>query len=73
MNKKIGQSYSRIQMLKAKNYIMYKRKNLGKLTNLKLSRRIFVSESMSHENQQLAYKFRQLKSARKIPRSLTIL
>ena len=73
MNKKIGQSYSRIQMLKAKNYIMYKRKNLGKLTNLKLSRRIFVSESMSHENQQLAYKFRQLKSARKIPRSFTML
>ena len=34
---------------------MYKRKNLGnksqELSNLKLSERPFVSESMSHENQ----------------------
>ena len=49
---------------------MYKRKNLGnksqKLSNLKFSGRLFVSESMSHENQQLAYKCQQLKSARKI-------
>ena len=47
---------------------MYKRKNLSnkfqELTNLKFSGRLFVSESMSHENQQLAYKYRQLKSAR---------
>ena len=45
-------------------------KNLGnksqELSNLKFSGRLFVSESMSHENQQLAYKCRQLKSARKI-------
>ena len=49
---------------------MYKRKNLGtksqELANLKFSGRLFVSENMSHENQQLAYKFRQFKSARKI-------
>ena len=49
---------------------MYKRKNLGtksqELTNLKFSGGLFVSESISHENQQLAYKCRQLKSARKI-------
>ena len=49
---------------------MYKHKNLGnksqELSNLKFSGRLFVSESMSHENQQLAYKCRQLKSARKI-------
>ena len=50
--------------------LIYKHKNLGtksqELTNLKFSGRLFVSESMSHENQQLAYKCRQLKSARKI-------
>ena len=49
---------------------MYKCKNLGtksqELTNLKFSEILFVSESISHENQQLAYKCRQLKSARKI-------
>ena len=55
---------------KQKNSVMYKRKNLGnksqELSNLKFSGRLFVSESMSHENQQLAYKYRQLKSARKL-------
>ena len=49
---------------------MYKHKYLGnksqELSNLKLSGRLFVSESMSHENQQLAYKCGQLKSAWKI-------
>ena len=49
---------------------MYKRKNLDhkslELNNLKFSGRLFVSESMSHENQQFAYKCRQIKSARKI-------
>ena len=53
-----------------KQSLIYKHKNLGtksqELTNLKFSGRLFVSESMSHENQQLAYKCRQLKSARKI-------
>ena len=52
---------------KQKQSLIYKRKNLGtksqELTNLKFSGRLFVSESMSHENQQLAYKCRQLKSA----------
>ena len=49
---------------------MYKRKNLDaisqELTNLKFSGRLFVNESISHENQQLGYKCRQFKSARKI-------
>ena len=53
-----------------KQSLIYKHKNLGtksqELTNLKFLGRLFVSESMSHENQQLAYKCRQLKSARKI-------
>ena len=49
-------------MSQAKSSVMYKLKNLGN----KSSGRLFVSESMSHKNQQLAYKCRQLKSARKI-------
>ena len=44
---------------KQKQSVMYKRKNLGtksqELSNLKFSGRLFVSESMSLENQQLAY------------------
>ena len=55
---------------KQKQSLIYIRKNLAtksqELTNLKFSGRLFVSESMSHENQQLAYKCRQQKSARKI-------
>ena len=64
---------------KKKQSLMYKRKNLGtksqELTNLKFLGRLFVSKSMSHKNQQLAYKYRQLKSARKIvlPGSSTLL
>ena len=49
---------------------MYKRRNLGaksqELSNLKFLGRLFARESMSLENQRLAYKCRQLKSARKI-------
>ena len=55
---------------KQKQSVMHKRKNLGtksqELSNLKFSGRLFVSESMSLENQRLAYKCQQLKSARKI-------
>ena len=36
------------------------------LTHLKFSGKLFVNESLSHENQQLAYKYRKLKIARKI-------
>ena len=55
---------------KQKQSLIYKRKNLAtksqELSNLKFSGRRFVSESMSHENQQLAYKCLQFKSAKKI-------
>ena len=55
---------------KQKNSVMYKRKNLGnksqELCNLKFSGRLFLNESMSYENQQLACKCRQFKSAQKI-------
>ena len=54
---------------KQKQSLIYKCKNLGtisqELTNLNLSGGLFVSKSMSHEN-QLVYKCWQLKRARKI-------
>ena len=57
-------------MSQEKTVIKYKLKNQGtnaqELTNLKFSGRLFVSESMSHQNQQLACKCRELKSSRKI-------
>ena len=59
----------KLKCRKQKHSLIYKHKNLGTksqdLINLKFSGRVFVSESMSNENQQLAYKCRQLKSARK--------
>ena len=64
---------------KQKQSLIYKRKNLGtklqELTNLKFLGRLFVSEGMSHENQQLAYKCQQLKSAIRyiLPGSSTML
>ena len=49
---------------------MYKCENLGaksqELSNLKFLGRLFLGGNMSLENQRLAYKCRQLKSARKI-------
>ena len=60
----------KFKCLQQKQSLMYKHKNLGtifhELTNLKFSGRLFVSESTSHENQQLAYKCRQLTKPRKI-------
>ena len=53
-----------------KRSILIKRKNLGNksdaLTQLRFSGRLFVSESMCHENHQSSYKCRQLKNAGKI-------
>ena len=68
--KKTDRVIVKFKCCKQKNSVMYKHRNLCNksqvLNNLKFSRRLFVSESMSHENQQLAYKCRQLKSAQKI-------
>ena len=36
------------------------------LSQLRFSGKVFISESMSHENHQLAYRCRQLKTAGKI-------
>ena len=55
---------------KQKHRVLLNRKALQNesldLTQLKLSGKLFVNESMRHENHQLAYKCRQLKSTRKI-------
>ena len=58
--KRLDRVIVKFKCRKQKQPLIYKRKNLGiksqELTNLKFSGRLFVSESMSHENQQLAYK-----------------
>ena len=68
--KRSGRVIIKLKCRKQKQSVMHKCKNLGtksqELSNLKFSGRLFVSESMSLENQRLAYKCRQLKSARKI-------
>ena len=55
---------------KHRQNVLCNHKNLqskgSELTQLKFSGKLFVNESLSHENQQLAYKCRKLKSARKI-------
>ena len=55
---------------KHRQNVLYNRKNLQskglELTQLKFSGKLFVNESLSHKNQQLAYKSRKLKRARKI-------
>ena len=55
---------------KQKRNILIDRKNLRNksenLSQLKFAGKLFISESMCHENHQLAYKCRQLKNARKI-------
>ena len=55
---------------KQKRSILINRKTLrnksGVLTQLNFSDRLFVSESMCHENHELSYKCRQLKNTAKI-------
>ena len=69
-NEENRQSDVKFKCHKQRSSVMNKCKNLGnksqEISNLIFSGRLFVSESMSRENQQLAYKYRQLKSARKI-------
>ena len=60
----------KLECRKQKHSILINRKNLHKksdvLTQLNFSGRLFVSESMCHENHQLSSKCRQLKNAGKI-------
>ena len=55
---------------KLKRRVLVNRKNLRNksedLRQLKFSSKLFISESMCHENHQLVYKCRQLKNAGKI-------
>ena len=55
---------------KQERKILIDRKNLRNksenLSQLKFAGKLFISESMCHENHQLAYKCRQLKDAGKI-------
>ena len=55
---------------KQKHHVLLNRKTLQNksldLTQLKFSRKLFINESMCHENHQLANKCCQLKSVRKI-------
>ena len=65
---KRSDSHNQIQILQAKKILFCK--DLGdkfqELTHLKFSSILFVSEGMSHENQQLAYKCQKLKTTKKI-------
>ena len=60
----------KLKCRKQKHRVLLNRKTLQNksldLTQLKFSGKLFVNESMCHENDQLAYKCRQLKSACKI-------
>ena len=68
--KKKGTVIVKFKCRKQKRSILINRKNLRNksdvLTQLNFSGRLFVSESMCHENHQLSYKCRQLKNAGKI-------
>ena len=60
----------KFKSIKQKQNILIDRKNLHNktenLSQLKFAGKLFISESMCHENHQLAYKCRQLKNAGKI-------
>ena len=54
---------------KQRQNVLFNRKKLkdksSDITQLRFSGKLFISESMSHENHQLAYRYRQLKTAGK--------
>ena len=60
----------KVKCRKQKHRVLLNRKTLQNksldLTQLKFSGKLFANESMCHENDQFACKYRQLKSARKI-------
>ena len=67
---KKGRVIVKFRCRKHRQNVPYNHKNLQskglELTKLKFSSKLFVNESLSYENQQLVYKCRKLKSARKI-------
>ena len=68
--KKIESVIKKFKCRRLKRRVLVNRKNLRNksedLRQLKFSGKLFISESMCHENHQLAYKCRQLKNAGKI-------
>ena len=68
LNKK-DQMIVKFKCRKHRQNVLYSCRNLQskgfELTQLKFSGKLFVNESLSHENQQLTYKFRKLKNAKK--------
>ena len=60
----------KLKCRKHRQNVLYDRRNLQskglELTQLKFSGKLFVNESLSHENKQLTYKCWKLKSASKI-------
>ena len=67
---KNSQLFVKFKYRKPKQSVLINSKNLRNksedLRQLKFSGKLFISESMCHENHQLAYKCRQLKNAGKI-------
>ena len=65
-----GSEIVKFKFRKQKRKILIDRKNLcnksENLSQLKFAGKLFISESMCHENHQLAYKCRQLKNAGKL-------
>ena len=63
-------SFSNWSFVKERQNVLFNRKDLkdkcSDLTQLRFSGKLFIKESKPHENQQLAYRCRQLKTASKI-------
>ena len=68
--RKKGRVIIKFKCRKQKHRVLLNRKILQDtsldLIQLKFSGKLFVNESMNHENHQLTYNCRQLKSARKV-------
>ena len=63
-------SFSNWSFVEERQNVLFNRKDLkdkcSDLTQLRFSGKLFISEGKPHENQQLAYRCRQLKTASKI-------
>ena len=63
-------SFSNWSFVKERQNVLFNRKDLkdkcSDLTQLRFAGKLFIIESKPHENQQLAYRCRQLKTASKI-------
>ena len=68
--KKTNRVIVKFKCRKQRQNVLFNRKNLkdksSDLSQLRFLGKLFISESMSHENHQLTYRCRQLKTAGKI-------